>query len=50
MIRQGLAALISFVFLVSVPGFAAENARRSRSDLREAEELYERGGCVANSI
>ena len=48
MIRQGLAAVIGFVFLVSIPGFAAENARRSRSDLREAEELYERGHYAAS--
>jgi tetratricopeptide (TPR) repeat protein len=48
MIRQGLTALIGFVFLVSLPGFAAENAPRSRTDLHEAEELYRRGHYAAS--
>jgi tetratricopeptide (TPR) repeat protein len=36
------------VFLISVPGFAAEHARQFKSDVREAEELYERGQYTAS--
>jgi tetratricopeptide (TPR) repeat protein len=43
MIRKGLAALIGCVFLISIPSFAAKHARQFKSDLREAEELYEQG-------
>ena len=48
MIRQGLAALIGCVFLISIPSFAAEHARQFKSDLREAEELYEHGEYAAS--
>jgi tetratricopeptide (TPR) repeat protein len=48
MIRHGLAALIGCVFLISIPTFAAEHARQFKSDLREAEELYERGQYAAS--
>jgi tetratricopeptide (TPR) repeat protein len=47
-IREGLAALISGVFLISIPSFGAEHARQFKSDLREAEELYERGQYAAS--
>jgi tetratricopeptide (TPR) repeat protein len=48
MIRQGLGALIGCVFLISIPSFAAQDARQFKSDLREGEELYERGQYAAS--
>jgi tetratricopeptide (TPR) repeat protein len=48
MIRQGLAALIGCVSLISIPTFAREHARQFKSDLREAEEMYERGHYAAS--
>jgi tetratricopeptide (TPR) repeat protein len=47
-IREGLAALISGVFLISIPSFGAEHARQFKSDLREAEELYQRSQYAAS--
>jgi tetratricopeptide (TPR) repeat protein len=49
MLRKGFATLIGWVFLLSTPGFAAESASQLKSDLREAEELYE-GGQYAASL
>ena len=48
MIRQGLAGLIGCVFLISFPTFAEEHGRQFKSDLRKAEELYERGHYAAS--